>query len=141
MSFRVEIEDNAVQAAFARLIRAGEDLTPVMRMVANHLADAAEESFEQERSPLGEAWPALAPATQKARAKSDYDMAQCYSRAATSSGKYWPTGGQWKPSPEPTQSTQQCTSLDPLKRTSQRDPIWAWAQPSSSSSSSSSSRY
>ena len=64
MNIEIQYDDTEVQAGFARLIQAGADMTPLMRTIANHLADVAERSFENEQEPSGTAWQQLAPTTQ-----------------------------------------------------------------------------
>lgn len=53
---RFEVDSGPVVAALDRAIAAGVDLTPAMRGIAGHLADAAQERFESGSNPLGVPW-------------------------------------------------------------------------------------
>lgn len=64
----ITLDDEQAQAAFAELARRGTDMTGLMRRVAGHLADVAEESFAGERSPDGAPWVDLAELTKASRA-------------------------------------------------------------------------
>lgn len=68
-SIEITIDDKAVQAAFARLRDLANDMTPVMRKAAGHLADATEDAFQRERSPEGVSWVDLAESTKEKRAR------------------------------------------------------------------------
>ena len=64
-----QLGEALLQAAFGELIRRGEDASGLMRRVAGHLADVAEESFASERSPDGVPWVDLAELTKASRAR------------------------------------------------------------------------
>lgn len=59
----ITLDDEQAQAAFAKLVKRGTDMTGLMRKVAGHLADVAEESFATERSPDGVPWVDLSDMT------------------------------------------------------------------------------
>lgn len=64
--FKIEIDDQDVQAMLKELARKVDDLTPFMRRAAGILHDAVEENFEQEGRPK---WKALKPSTISQREK------------------------------------------------------------------------
>ena len=68
----IEYDDAAVRDALERLMRAGSDLSPVMREIAGHLEDSAAESFELESAPDGTPWAPLAEATKQDRRRRGY---------------------------------------------------------------------
>jgi len=55
-SFKISIDDAAVQRAFDRLIRAGTDLTPAMDDIGRSLVASTEIRFERGHGPDGAAW-------------------------------------------------------------------------------------
>lgn len=55
-SFKISIDDAAVQRAFDRLIRAGTDLTPAMDEIGAMLVSATQIRFERGHGPDGAAW-------------------------------------------------------------------------------------
>lgn len=61
--FKVElqIDSETVQALFARLAAAGEDLGPVMADLAEGLLHRTEERFDRQVTPDGARWPSLSP--------------------------------------------------------------------------------
>lgn len=72
---KVVISDNAPQfvAAMQALVARGEDMAPAMQEIAMLLVDEAEESFQQQRSPItGEPWPNLSPVTIARRSNLGY---------------------------------------------------------------------
>ena len=72
MDIQIEFNDAEVQRGLKRLIAAGADLSPAMRVIATHLADRAEDAFAQQASPGGQTWPPLKPATVKDREREGY---------------------------------------------------------------------
>ena len=52
-----------------RLIRAGTDMTPLMRRIAGHLQASTEQSFDKQTSPDGKRWAKLKPSTINRRKK------------------------------------------------------------------------
>ncbi len=69
-AFRIDVEmDDNVSAALERLIAAGQDMSPVMREIAEILYDQTMENFEQEGRPE---WQVLAPSTIADRSKHGY---------------------------------------------------------------------
>lgn len=66
-AFKIEVHDQAVQAALNRLAEAGKGMPGGMRAIARALRNSAEDSFAKQASPFGPAWQALKPATLKAR--------------------------------------------------------------------------
>ena len=68
----IELDTRAVEPLFKRLLALGADMTPLMRKAAGHLEDQTEQAFEDEASPEGVPWPALASATIAARERSGY---------------------------------------------------------------------
>ena len=63
----ITLDDEQAQRAFAQMIQRAEDMTPLMRRIAGHLADVAEESFATEKSPDGVPWVDLAEITKVRR--------------------------------------------------------------------------
>lgn len=55
--FRIGVDDEPVRDALARLLAAGEDLTPAMDAIGGALVLSTEERFEFERAPGGSPWP------------------------------------------------------------------------------------
>jgi len=68
-----EADHRRVVDRLNELIRNGEDLTPAMRAVSEHLLSVAEESFARETSPDGEAWAPLASSTRRQRRREGKD--------------------------------------------------------------------
>ncbi len=62
-AIKIEIRDEGVMAAFNRLIAAGEDPSPVMRLIGERLAESTKERFERSVSPSGQPWKPLAKST------------------------------------------------------------------------------
>lgn len=54
---RIEVNDAAVQGAFARLFAFASDQTPAMRAIGEQLRQHVDERFEDERGPGGLPWP------------------------------------------------------------------------------------
>lgn len=54
---RIEVNDTAVQGAFARLFAFGSDQTPAMRAIGAQLRQHVDKRFEDERGPGGLPWP------------------------------------------------------------------------------------
>ncbi len=69
MKIEIKYDNSEVLDALNRLGRAGRDLTPAMRDVAQALESAVEDSFESEQSPAGDPWADLSPHTKIRRAK------------------------------------------------------------------------
>ena len=68
----IELDDREVRRALRRIAGALADPSPAMRAIATRLADRAEDAFETQASPGGMPWPALKPATERARNKSGH---------------------------------------------------------------------
>ncbi len=68
-----EADHRRVIARLNELIRDGEDMSPVMREVSEHLLSIAEESFDREGSPDGAPWEPLAPSTRRSRRRAGKD--------------------------------------------------------------------
>lgn len=66
MRTTLKFNDHSVQRSLSRLIEAGTDPSPLMQRLANHLADATDESFEREAAADGTPWEPLAAVTQAA---------------------------------------------------------------------------
>lgn len=69
MDFKIELQDGQIRKGLQRLVEAGADLTPAMRVIAKFLADRSEEAFAQEQSPEGVAWKPLSKVTLARRKK------------------------------------------------------------------------
>ena len=68
MDFDVTFDDRAVQRGLNRLLRAGRDLSPATRDIADTLAVEADTAFERQADPTtGQPWAPLAPATLRDR--------------------------------------------------------------------------
>ena len=63
MDIKLEFNDRDAKRGLAQLIQAGTDLTPLMRRIAGHLADATEQAFENEATPDGKPWEHRAAST------------------------------------------------------------------------------
>ncbi len=69
---RIEYDDTQVQAALNRLLHAGRDMSPAMRVIAGHLKAGAQKAFLTETAPDGTKWPGLSDTTKKRRQKSGH---------------------------------------------------------------------
>ena len=69
MTIDIKLDDREVRRALRRIAGALADPSPAMRAIATHLADRAEDAFETQASTDsgGMPWPALKPATERAR--------------------------------------------------------------------------
>lgn len=56
MSFTIEIDNTAVLAAFNRLIAAGQDTGPIMRVIGEDVTRRAKQRFETSTAPDGTPW-------------------------------------------------------------------------------------
>jgi len=56
MDYRVEIDDEGVQAALDSALARFNDLTPLMNDIAGVLEDEAQSAFREQRSPKGRGW-------------------------------------------------------------------------------------
>lgn len=65
----IRVEDHEVQQMFRELIARGDDMTPVMTEISAIMKEAVLLTFDREGRP---SWPALAPATIKAREKAHH---------------------------------------------------------------------
>lgn len=75
MRINIEVDDRNVKAALNRLIRAGEDMSPAMLAVSEHLKDAALESFDRQRAPDGTLWAPLKESTRRQRGRGGFGEA------------------------------------------------------------------
>ena len=66
-TFKIEVQDQAVQAALARLAESGRNLSVPMRAIARALRNITEDAFAKQASPFGPAWAALQKSTLKGR--------------------------------------------------------------------------
>jgi len=62
-AYRVDLDDEALQAAFRRLYQAGTDLRPLWQDFGEHLELAHEERWEAGQAPGGGGWAPLKPST------------------------------------------------------------------------------
>ncbi|MXW30300.1 MAG: phage virion morphogenesis protein [Chloroflexi bacterium] len=72
MRFNVDIDDAEVLDAFNRILRAGQDMGPVMRDVGESLVNSTRERFSSQTAPDGSPWAPLSEAT-KQRKKRNRD--------------------------------------------------------------------
>ena len=72
MKINIDLKDEAAQATLQRLIKAGQDFTPLMNNIAEHLLNTTRQRFIDETDPQGEKWKPLKSAT-KARKKKHKD--------------------------------------------------------------------
>ena len=72
MDIKIQLDDAEVQRGLNRLVTAGSDLSPAMRVIATQLADRAEASFQTEAAPGGAPWPKLKPSTVRDRTRLDH---------------------------------------------------------------------
>lgn len=63
----IEVDDTRIHEALNRLLQVDTDLSPVMAVIAGHLADSARESFNREAAPGGDPWAPLSPTTSAER--------------------------------------------------------------------------
>ncbi len=68
-TIRIEYKNQQVRDALNKLLRAGTDLSPVMKQIAGHLAASTQQSFEREAAPDGTPWAKLSPVTVAQRIK------------------------------------------------------------------------
>ncbi|KXX64187.1 phage virion morphogenesis protein [Marichromatium gracile] len=68
-NFTIEVQDRPLREALDRLTRRLEDASPAMEDIARALQNHAEDAFQAERSPFGEPWRDLKPATKARRAR------------------------------------------------------------------------
>lgn len=61
--WRIEVQDEAVQAAFGRVIAAGLDLEPLFDRIGASLVVSTQHRFETETDPQGRKWKPLAKST------------------------------------------------------------------------------
>lgn len=68
-NFKIEIDDAEVRRVLERLVDQGEDLTPALEDIGEHLLASHHARFEREESPDGTPWAPLSPkyAARKAR--------------------------------------------------------------------------
>ena len=62
-AIKIIIDSQAAEASLAQLAERAADTTPLMRKIAGHLRDVAEESFATETAPDGTVWAKLSPLT------------------------------------------------------------------------------
>ena len=62
-TIKIEIQDQAVMAAFNRLIAAGDDISPIMRLIGERMAESTKQRFSDSRAPDGSPWQPLARST------------------------------------------------------------------------------
>ena len=58
--FEIKVEDQGVRAALNRLLAAGEDLSPALRLIGERLAESTTQRFADSRAPDGAPWKPLA---------------------------------------------------------------------------------
>jgi phage virion morphogenesis protein len=58
-SFNIRVEDDQVQQALNRALKATGDLTPAMKAIGEHLRRSTEDNFKNERAPDGTRWKPL----------------------------------------------------------------------------------
>jgi len=63
MDYRVEIDDESIHRRLGYLLRATNDLTPLMGSIAGMLSDGAKRAFEDERAPDGSGWAKVSAVT------------------------------------------------------------------------------
>ena len=71
IDFDIRIDDREVQAAFSRLLQAGEDLTPAMRANGEHIINTTRERFRDEEAPDGTPWAPLSETTLKRKKRTE----------------------------------------------------------------------
>lgn len=62
-NIKIEIDDQAVMAAFNRLLAAGEDPSQTLRWIGERLAESTRQRFERSVDPEGRPWKPLARGT------------------------------------------------------------------------------
>jgi|GEM_PF-804944 len=62
-AFQITIHQARVQALFKRLAQRMDDMTPVMAEIGEIVTESVQRNFEEHRSPEGEKWKELSPAT------------------------------------------------------------------------------
>ena len=67
---RIGVDDTNIQAALNRLLQVSQDMTPVMKDIAEHLVAGVRGRFRAETDPDGKKWAALSETTKKRKAKS-----------------------------------------------------------------------
>lgn len=72
MDYQIEIDDESILRRLGYLLRATNDLTPLMEAIAGVLSGEAKQAFEEERSPKGDGWAELSEVTVALREKSGH---------------------------------------------------------------------
>ena len=62
---RITLDDAEVRTALNRLLRAGRDMTPLMRDIGEHLLTTTRERFADETAPDGTPWAPLTESTKR----------------------------------------------------------------------------
>ena len=75
MRINIELDDRNVKVALNRLIRAGQDMSPAMLAVSEHLKDAALESFGHQSALNGTPWAQLKASTRRQRRRGGFGEA------------------------------------------------------------------
>lgn len=55
-TIRIELDDEATQAAFARLVQAGSQLRPLMQEIGEFLSETTKQRFQTSTAPDGSRW-------------------------------------------------------------------------------------
>lgn len=61
----IEFEDSEIRTAMNRLLAAGQDMTPLMRDIGEHLLNTTRERFSDETAPDGTPWAPLSETTRQ----------------------------------------------------------------------------
>ncbi len=59
----ITLDDTRVRNAFNRLLQAGDDLSPAMRAIGEHILNITRERFNDQQDPDGKPWAPLSEAT------------------------------------------------------------------------------
>ena len=63
MKIQIELDDQQARDALRRLIHSGQDLSPVLRDIGEHLLNTTRQRFNDEQDPDGKPWEPLSPTT------------------------------------------------------------------------------
>lgn len=126
-NFTLEIQDQEAKAALAELLRRGQDLTEPMADIARALRNAAEDAFQNEASPFGAPWEALAASTIKARERGGHwpgSILQLSGGLAASVGS--DSGPDWAEVAPPRSTRPSTSSAASVPRARGDEPTFSW---------------
>ena len=79
MSFTIEVDDADINAAFNRLIAAGEELSPILHVIGEDIVTRAKQRFNTSTAPDGTPWAPNSDTTLRALLHSKSDIRAAFS--------------------------------------------------------------